>query len=69
MEIIGIIATLFIVLAFIQNGEFKIRILDLIGAVLFIIYGITISSFSTILLNGILVIIQIYKMYKLLNNK
>lgn len=69
MEIIGIIATLFIVLAFIQNGEFKIRILDLIGAILFIIYGITISSFSTVLLNGILVIIQIYKMYKLLNNK
>lgn len=64
MEIIGIIATLFIVLAFAQNGELKIRILDLIGAMLFVIYGILINSFSTVLLNTILIIIQIYKIKK-----
>lgn len=69
MEIIGIIGTLFIILAFIQTGEIRIRLFDLIGAILFVIYGITISSFSTILLNGILIIIQLYKVYKLMGGK
>ena len=71
MEFIGIFGTLFIILAFIMNGEFKIRIFDLIGAILFVIYGITINSFSTILLNGILIIIQLYKLVNLrrINNE
>ena len=64
-ELIGIIATLFIVVAFSLNGELKIRIFDLIGAVIFIIYGFLIYSFSTVLLNTILVGIQIYKIIKL----
>lgn len=65
MEIIGILGTMFIIIAFILNGELKIRIFDLIGAILFVIYGITINSFSTILLNVILILIQVYKIYKL----
>ena len=65
VEILGIIATLFIVLAFSLNGELKIRIFDLIGAALFVIYGILIHSFSTVLLNTILCGIQVFKIYKL----
>lgn len=65
MESIGIIATLFVVLAFAMTGEIRIRILDAVGAALFIVYGITIHSFSTILLNAILVCIHIYKITKM----
>lgn len=65
VELIGIIATLFIVIAFSQDGEFKIRVLDSIGAALFILYGSLIHSFSTILLNVILVIIQVVKLIKI----
>lgn len=60
-EIIGVIATLFIIVAFIQTGEIRIRILDCVGALLFVIYGTLIQSFSTVLLNVILIGIQIYK--------
>lgn len=65
MESIGIIATLFVVLAFAMTGKVRIRILDAVGAALFIVYGITIHSFSTILLNAILVCIHIYKLTKM----
>ena len=65
VELIGIIATIFIVVAFSMDGEKKIRILDLVGAVLFVIYGLLIKSFSTCLLNLILVGVQIYKLVKL----
>lgn len=65
IELLGIIATLFIVVAFLQSGELKIRILDAVGAILFIVYGICIHSFSTVLLNSILVGVQIYKIVRL----
>jgi len=64
-ELLGVIATCFIIIGFMQTGEFRIRLLDMIGATLFIIYGILIHSFSTVLLNSLLVAIQIYKLYKL----
>ena len=68
VEAVGIVATLFIVLAFSLNGELKIRIFDLVGAVLFVVYGCLIKSFSTVLLNGILTGIQVYKIVKLRGN-
>lgn len=64
MEWLGILGTLFIIVAFTMNGETKIRVFDMIGAVLFIVYGFTISSFSTILLNVVLVVVQAYKLLR-----
>lgn len=64
MEWIGILGTLCIILAFTMNGETKIRAFDAIGAVLFIVYGFTIHSFSTILLNVVLVVVQAYKLLR-----
>lgn len=68
-EVIGIVATCFIVFAFMQSGEKKIRIMDSIGAVLFIVYGICIHSFSTVLLNSILVFIQAMKLWRMRNEE
>ena len=64
MEWLGILGTLFIILAFTMNGETKIRVLDMVGALLFIVYGFTINSFSTILLNVVLVFVQAYKLLR-----
>lgn len=64
MEWLGILGTLFIILAFTMNGEKKIRVFDMIGAILFIVYGFTIGSFSTILLNVVLVVVQAYKLLR-----
>ena len=64
VEIIGVIATLFILLAFTQNDKKLIRSIDTRGAILFVIYGILIGSLSVWLLNGCLIIINIYKIIK-----
>ena len=63
-EIIGIIATLFVLLSFLFTNEKRIRQINIIGAAIFVIYGIIISALSVYVLNGALVIIHIYKLYK-----
>ena len=66
VEIIGIVATLFILVAFSLNDKKLIRLVDSIGALLFVIYGILINSLSVWLLNICLIIINLYKIK---NNK
>ena len=63
-EWIGILGSVTIILAFLLKGELKIRIVDLIGAALFVIYGVLIKSFSTVLLNGVLVVVQLIYIFK-----
>ena len=64
VELIGIVATLFILFAFSLNDKKAIRAVDSIGAILFVIYGILIGSISVWLLNGALIIINAYKIIK-----
>jgi len=65
IEILGILSTLFILASFILSGETKIRSVNIIGSMLFVIYGFLIGALSVWLLNGILIFIHIYKLIKL----
>jgi len=63
-EIIGIIATLFVLLSFLFTSEKRIRQINIIGALIFIVYGVIITAHSVYILNGALIIIHMYKLYK-----
>ena len=69
VELIGIIGSCFICLAFLFKNVLWIRLFDCVGAVMFIVYGVLIHSFSTVLLNSILIMIQLFNLYKLWRNK
>lgn len=66
-EAIGIAGTLFVLLSFLMKDIRKVRIINIVGAVLFVVYGLLIGALSTWLLNGILIIIHI--VYLLKGNK
>jgi hypothetical protein len=58
-EIVGITGTLFVLLSFLMKDLKKVRIINIIGAVLFVVYGVLINAYSTWILNGVLIIIHI----------
>ena len=58
-EIIGIVATLFVLLSFLMKKIELVRIINIIGAAFFVVYGLLIGAFSTWLLNAILIIIHL----------
>ena len=64
-EAIGITATIFILIGFLLSGEKKIRALNIVGAMLYVAYGILIGSVSNIILNGALIIIHIVKLHRM----
>ena len=61
-EPIGLAGTLFILFAFTFSDQKKIRIFDGIGAFLFVVYGAFIRSYSTVILNAVLIVIHICKL-------
>lgn len=63
-EIIGVVGTIFVLIAFLCNSERKIRIYDAVGAGLFVIYGCLTRTWSTVLLNALLIVIQIVNLAK-----
>ena len=69
VEAVGLIGTGFIVLCFTFDDQEKIRVFDTVGAVLFIVYGLLIGALSNVVLNGILVAINCYKVAKIRKEK
>ena len=61
-EFIGLLGTIFVLLSFIQNDEKKIRKINILGAVLFVCYGLITKTYSTAFLNLCLCIIHIIKL-------
>lgn len=72
MEILGLIATILIVLSMCFKNIKIIRFINLIGSVCFVIYGLSIGALYTWIANIILIFVQIYyliRIYKEEKNK
>ena len=69
-EAIGIVATLLIFVSMMFNastpkGNMLMRVLNLIGCVVFTVYGILVPAISTAILNGALVVVNAYHLIKI----
>lgn len=64
-EVVGTCASLMVLLSFIMKGEANIRTLNIVGAILFVIYGLRIKAFSIWFLNGCLCIVHICRLIKI----
>ena len=64
-EIIGLCGTVFILCAFLFNSEKQIRIFDMIGSVLLVIYGALIGAYTNVVLNSTLIVVHIIKLRRM----
>ena len=65
----GYLASLFLIIALLVNGDIKFRIYNILGTISFIIYGIIFSAWPVLLTNVILFFINIYYLRKLYEHK
>lgn len=66
-EVLGTIASIIVLISFLMKDEEGIRKVNIVGALVFTIYGLGIGAFSVWFLNGMLFIIHIYKLRKMRN--
>ena len=65
IEIIGYLGTAFVLASFMMSDIKKLRTVNIIGGLLWTVYGIIVGSSSIIVGNVLIVLIQGYKLYKL----
>ncbi len=72
IEWIGYLASILITISMFMKDIFKLRFINLIGCILFTIYGLIIGAYPVAVANGIIVFVNLYYLYKLfkrINNK
>ncbi|MDR1679454.1 MAG: YgjV family protein [Prevotellaceae bacterium] len=63
IEIIGYLAPAFLVLSFLCKDMFKLRLINTIGCVFFIAYGLLLPAYPVAIANAIIVGINIYQLF------
>ena len=63
-EWLGLIASAFVLISFIMTHQIKIRIINMVGCVAWVIYGFLRPSYSTAIMNGAVFIVHIIYLTK-----
>ena len=65
IELFGYLGSLLVVVSMLMTSVKKLRIINIIGSTIFTIYALIIHSYPTALMNGALVLINLYRVYQL----
>ncbi len=65
IELVGYSASILIAISLTMTDIYKLRIINCLGCLMFIIYGIGVKAYPVALANTIIIIINIYNLYKL----
>ncbi len=68
-EIIGYVASVLIAISLMMSAIVKLRIINLIGAATFCVYGLLIDAIPVAAMNGFIVLINIYYLSKILGDR
>lgn len=60
IEILGYVATIIVAISFLMKDVLKLRCVNSIGCLCFVLYGVLIGAIPVALLNGLIVAINAY---------
>lgn len=64
-DIIGYLAMTFLVISFLPKQVMRIRVINLIGCLFFVAYGVMLLAWPVAISNGFVAIIQVYHLIKM----
>lgn len=68
-ELIGYAGSLLVAISLMMQSVFRLRMINLIGALIFVLYGALIHALPVVLLNGLIVGVNIYYLVQMWNQK
>lgn len=60
LEIIGYVASVLVAVSLMMSSILRLRVINLMGAVVFAVYGVLISAYPVAAVNGFIVLVNIY---------
>ncbi|AUN14560.1 hypothetical protein JGS6364_04061 [[Clostridium] sordellii] len=65
IEYVGYLASIIIAISLMMTSIIRLRIINSIGCFLFIIYGVKVYAYPVAIANAVIILINIYNLYKL----
>lgn len=59
-EMLGYMASVFVAVSLMMRSLVKLRVINLVGAVLFTVYGLVIAAYPVAVVNGFIVLVNLY---------
>lgn len=69
VEVIGYLASVLVAVSLMMSSIVKLRIINLIGSLIFTFYGIIITAYPVALVNGFIAIVNVYYLIEILSAK
>ena len=69
IELFGYLGSFLVLVSFITTSVVKLRIINTIGSIIFMIYAFIIKSYPTAVMNGALVLINIHYLWKMMKDQ
>ncbi|MDD6201120.1 MAG: YgjV family protein [Firmicutes bacterium] len=64
-ELVGYLASLLVLVSLLMNSVVKLRIINSVGSLIYVVYALTIGSYPTALMNLCLILINVYYLIRL----
>ena len=69
LELVGYVASVLVAVSLMMTSIIKLRVINLLGAICFVVYGMLISAYPVALVNFVIVIINIVNLKKIFSLK
>ncbi len=69
IEWVGYLASVLIAASMFMKDIVKLRFMNLVGSLCFVIYGIVIGAYPVAVTNIVIVVVNLYYLYKMVNEK
>ncbi len=69
LELLGYLASILIAVSLMMKSILRLRVINLIGAVVFTVYGLLIGAYPVAVVNGLIIIIDLYYLVGMFNQK
>ena len=69
IEWVGYAASIMIAISLLMTDVIKLRLLNTVGCLLFVIYGFIVGAYPVAVANIAIILINLYHLYKLYNTK
>ncbi len=66
-EIIGYVASALVAISLMMSSLLKLRVINLVGAIFFTVYGLLIKAYPVAAVNFLIVLIDLYYLYEMFN--
>ena len=68
-EIIGYVGSALVLISFLMSSVLKLRVINALGSVVSVFYGICVHTYPTVVMNAALLVINVYYLTKLMGAK